>query len=222
MYDNKKNSSRVFELYERLFELKQEDRFVLEFYGKLKGFINKLEMHQPAVTDAAILRGNRQDLAVSKVLFGLSLTLRSKLWGQILGGKCIPTLTVIFSRVMWVSFWSEVSYAPSIEQSTMISSRDRGRSCGRGRDFGGRGRGFVGGRRGSYGGRQSASEKDSRQCRHCGCSNHISEKCCEKIRRLKWAKLYDSRSSVPCGTPQSSSAIPGSFTVVLSQEEYDV
>ena len=33
MYGNEKSPSRVFEMYERLFELKQRDRSVLEFYG---------------------------------------------------------------------------------------------------------------------------------------------------------------------------------------------
>ena len=45
MYGNEKNPSRMFEIYERLFELKQGDRFVHEFYGKLKGLIDELEIH---------------------------------------------------------------------------------------------------------------------------------------------------------------------------------
>jgi len=53
MYDNEKIPSRVFEIHERLFELKQGDRSVPEFYGELKGLIDELEMHQPSVTDAA-------------------------------------------------------------------------------------------------------------------------------------------------------------------------
>ena len=36
MHGNEKNLSRVFEIYERLFELKQGDKFVAEFYGELK------------------------------------------------------------------------------------------------------------------------------------------------------------------------------------------
>jgi len=52
MYGNKKNPSRILEIYERLFELKQGDIFVLEFYEKLKSLIDELEMHQPAITDA--------------------------------------------------------------------------------------------------------------------------------------------------------------------------
>jgi len=47
MYDNEKNPSRVFEIYEHLIKLKQGDRFVLEFYGELKDLIDELEMHQP-------------------------------------------------------------------------------------------------------------------------------------------------------------------------------
>ena len=57
MYDNEKNLLRVFEIYERLFNLKQRDRSVPEFYGKLKGLIDELEMHQPVVTDAPTIRG---------------------------------------------------------------------------------------------------------------------------------------------------------------------
>ena len=36
MYKNEKNLSTVFEIYERLFELKQGDKFVPEFYRELK------------------------------------------------------------------------------------------------------------------------------------------------------------------------------------------
>ena len=96
----------------------------------------------------------------------------------------------------------------------MISDR------GRDRHFGGRGCGFVGGGRESYRGRQSASEKGPRQCRHYGRSNHISEKCWEKFGRPEWAQLSVFGSPAPCGTQNSSSAIPGSFMVVLLQE-YD-
>jgi len=58
-----------------------------EFYDELKCLIDKLEIHQLDVTDAATLKGYRQDLAISKFLFCLSLTLRSQVRGQILGGR---------------------------------------------------------------------------------------------------------------------------------------
>jgi len=62
----------MFEIYEHLFELKQRDRSVPEFYDELKGLIDELKMHQLAVIEAATLRGYRQDLAVLKFLSGLS------------------------------------------------------------------------------------------------------------------------------------------------------
>ena len=62
--------------------------------------------------------------------------------GQILEGDNIFTLTTTFSRVMRVSTGADVSHAPSIEQSVMISGRDIGRD----RDHGvGRGYGSFGG-----------------------------------------------------------------------------
>ena len=121
---------------------------------------------------------------------------------------------------MRVSVGADVFSALSFEQFVMIFGRDRGR----GHDFGRRGRGFVGGGRGSYGGRQSASEKGPRQCRHCGRSNHIFEKCWEKFGRPEWAQLFESDSSALRSAPEdyssTSSTLPGSFTVVLTQE-YD-
>ena len=42
MYGNEKNPSRVFEIYELLFEFEQGDKFVPEFYGELKSLIDEL------------------------------------------------------------------------------------------------------------------------------------------------------------------------------------
>jgi len=126
---------------------------VPEFYGKLKGLIDVLKMYQPVVTDAATLRGYRQDLVLLKFLSGLSPILQSHVRGQILGGDSILMLTATFSRVMRVSTGSDVSSALSIEQSVMISRHGRGRA----RDFKRSIRGL-----GSCGGRQSTSEKGPR------------------------------------------------------------
>ena len=115
MYENKKNLSRVFEIYEHLFELKQGDKFVPEFYGELKSLIDELEMHQPPVTNAATLRGYCQNLTVSKFLSGLSPTLLSQVWGQKLRRNSILILTVTFSKVMRASTGVDVSSASSIE-----------------------------------------------------------------------------------------------------------
>ena len=99
MYGNENNPSRVFKIYELMFELKQGDRFVPEFYGELKGLIDELEMYQPSITNATTLREYLQDLAVPKFLSGLSPILRCQMWGQILRRDNILTLIVTFSRV---------------------------------------------------------------------------------------------------------------------------
>jgi len=100
--------------------------------------IDELEMHQPTVTDAATLREYRQNLTVLKFLCGLRPSLRSQVRGQILGEDSIPTLIVTFFRVMRVFIGADMSHAPFIKQSTMVSEHDRGRGRGRGcgRDFG--------------------------------------------------------------------------------------
>jgi len=49
MYKNKKTPSRVFEIYERLFELKQRGRSVFEFYKELKSLIDELEIYRSAL-----------------------------------------------------------------------------------------------------------------------------------------------------------------------------
>jgi len=75
MYGNEKNLLSAFEIYKRLFELKHGDRYVPEFYGELKSLIDKLEMHQPAVTDAMTLKIYHQDFVVSKFLSDLNPSL---------------------------------------------------------------------------------------------------------------------------------------------------
>jgi len=82
VYGNEKNPSRMFEVYERMFELKQGDRCMPEFYGEFKSLIDELEMHQPIVTDTVTLGGYRQDLAVLKFLSELSPSLRSQVRGH--------------------------------------------------------------------------------------------------------------------------------------------
>jgi len=81
------------------------------------------------------------------------------MWGSDIRGDSILTLIATFFRVMHVSTGANMSHAPSIEQSVMVSGRDRGRGRGHGCDFGGRG--SFGGDHGSYAGRQAVGDKGS-------------------------------------------------------------
>jgi len=53
MYENEKNPSMVFEIYKCMFELKQGDRSVPEFYEELRSLIDEFKIHQSVVTHAA-------------------------------------------------------------------------------------------------------------------------------------------------------------------------
>ena len=92
-------------------------------------------MYQPAVTDTTTLRRYRQELAVSKFLSSLILSIRSQVRGHILKVDKIPTLTTTFSRVMRVSTGIDMSPTPFIKQSVMVFGRDKSRGHGRNRDF---------------------------------------------------------------------------------------
>jgi len=68
-----------------------------------------------------------------------------------------------------MSTGADVSLAPSIKQSAIVSERGSGRGHGHDRDFG---HGSFGGR-GFYGGRQSLFDKGPQQCKHYGRNNHL-------------------------------------------------
>jgi len=76
--------------------------------------------------------------------------------GQIQGGDSILMLTATFSRIMRVSTGADVSPAPCVEQSTMVSGCD----IGRGRDHDFRGRGSFGRGCESYSGRHNGFGKE--------------------------------------------------------------
>jgi len=113
------------------------------------------------------------------------------------------------SRGYAISTEADISSAPSIEQSAMISGLDRSRA--RGRDFGGRERRFVGGECDSYGGKQSSSEKELWQCRYGSRNNHISEKCWEKFYRAEWTQLSESDSTAPLALLRTIYPLPPLF-----------
>lgn len=52
VYNNEKNISRVFELYERLFTLEQGEMSIMAYYSVLHGILDELEIHQPLVIDS--------------------------------------------------------------------------------------------------------------------------------------------------------------------------
>ncbi|KAK4397606.1 Retrovirus-related Pol polyprotein from transposon RE2 [Sesamum angolense] len=110
MYSHEKNISRVFELYERLFSLKQDDS-----------------------------QSSVEDFLVAKFLSGLDNSLKV-VRDHLLASDSVPTLSNALSRVLRVATGSSDSIsssAPTTESSAM-AVRGRARPSSRGR--GGRGR----------------------------------------------------------------------------------
>ena len=84
-YGHEKNISRVFEVYEQLFTLRQDDRSVQEHFTLLRSLLNDLEIYQPWTAEITQMKQYREELAVAMYLFSLNPDLSSQIREQILG-----------------------------------------------------------------------------------------------------------------------------------------
>lgn len=55
-YRHKKNISRVFEVYDQIFSLRQDDRSVQKHFTTLHGLLNEIHIYQPLTTDIMKMR----------------------------------------------------------------------------------------------------------------------------------------------------------------------
>ena len=172
-YGHEKNISHVFEIYEKFFSIQQGDRFVQEFYTLLCSLMDKLDTHQPIVTDARILKEYHDGLAVPKFLSGLRPDVASQICDYVLGVDTVPSLSSIFARALRVS--TSVSNSLPDQFAMVVSSRDRGRGRGRGR--------YSGGGCGT------------RKYDHYGQANHTSDKYWDKFDKPEWAQHAITESS---------------------------
>lgn len=74
-YSQDKNMSRIYELYEKIFNFKQGDKSLGEYYSALKGMWEELNLYQPITTDFERPKTQRADFQVAKFLFGLNVNL---------------------------------------------------------------------------------------------------------------------------------------------------
>ncbi|KAK4402403.1 Retrovirus-related Pol polyprotein from transposon RE1 [Sesamum angolense] len=203
MYFHEKNISRVFELYERLFSLKQDGRAVSDYFALLKGTSDEILLYHPLSSDAQIRQAQWEDFLVAKFLSGLDNSLKV-VRDHLLASDSVPTLSIALARVLRVATGSSDSISSSgttIESSAM-AVRGRARSSSRGR--GGRGR-------------ASNTPTNSRYCTHCGRMNHVVDKCWIKHGKPDWANTV-----TRCGEPAALEPSPNpSESVTLSREEYE-
>ena len=69
------NISRVFELYEKLFSLKQNGRSVNEYFAGLKDIVDEILLYHPLSCDAATCKTQWDEFLVAKFLSGLDAPL---------------------------------------------------------------------------------------------------------------------------------------------------
>ncbi|KAK3420744.1 hypothetical protein EUGRSUZ_G01582 [Eucalyptus grandis] len=179
-YSQHKNMSRVYELYEKIFNFKQGDKSLGEYYSALKGMWEELNLYQPITTDLERLKTQRSEFQVAKFLSGLNADLQP-VKSQLLAGERVPSMNEAFCRIQRIVPPSSTS---SKDNSAFVAG-----SGGRGRGgFSNRGRGF-GGNRSRGGGRNGqSSDRDSRQCIHCGKFGHIVDTCWAKHGKPEWAQ----------------------------------
>ncbi|XP_043700429.1 uncharacterized protein LOC122651179 [Telopea speciosissima] len=63
--------TRIYELYEKLFQFQQYDKSLQEYYSAFKGIVEELNVFQPLTTDIEKLKAQRDEFFVSKFLAGL-------------------------------------------------------------------------------------------------------------------------------------------------------
>ncbi|KAL3751835.1 hypothetical protein ACJRO7_012637 [Eucalyptus globulus] len=158
-YSQDKNMSRVYELYEKIFNFKQGDKSLGEYYSALK-----------------------VEFQVAKFLSGLNADLQP-VKSQLLAGERVHSMNEAFCRIQHIVPPSSTS---SKDNSAFVAGSG-GRGHGRG-GFSNRGHGF-GGNRSRGGGRSGqSSDRDSRQCIHCGKFGHIVDTCWAKHGKPEWAQ----------------------------------
>ncbi|XP_048132459.1 uncharacterized protein LOC115726562 isoform X2 [Rhodamnia argentea] len=172
--------SRVYELYEKIFNFKQGDKSLGEYYSALKGMWEELNLYQPITTDLERLKTQRAEFQVAKFLSGLNTDLQL-VKSQLLAGEQVPSMNEAFCRIQRIVSPSSTS---SRDSSALLATSG---GHGRGR-FSNRGRGLLGGR-GRVGGRSGRSyDRDSRRCTYRRKSGHTVDTCWAKHGKPEWAQ----------------------------------
>ncbi|PIN00430.1 hypothetical protein CDL12_27069 [Handroanthus impetiginosus] len=100
-----KKMSRVFELYEKIFSLKQDGsnvRSVTDYFASLKGAADEILLYHPLGCDAQTSKTQWNEFLVAKFLSGLHPNLRF-VRDNLLANDTVPTLSNALSRVLQVA-----------------------------------------------------------------------------------------------------------------------
>ena len=159
-YGYEKNISRVFEIYEQLFTIRQGEHSIQKHFTRLRALLDELEMYQPLTGDISQMKKYREELAVSIYLFNLNSNLSSQIRGQVLGADSLLDLQTVLSKSLPISTGTSTPTSTSTstpESSAMAATRGRGHG-----DFRGNGRD-----------RSDSSRRP--KCTHCGRLGHQAD-----------------------------------------------
>uniref|UniRef100_A0A5B6ZBA8 Retrotransposon gag domain-containing protein n=1 Tax=Davidia involucrata TaxID=16924 RepID=A0A5B6ZBA8_DAVIN len=193
MYSQEHNVSRIYELFERLFNIQQGNRSLTEHYGTLKGLWEELMLYQPLSTNLEVQRQQREEFQVALFLSSLNSEYRV-FKDQILASEKLPTAANAYSRLQRASLTCGASSSSTSTDSSALMSGEGFRGGFRGSSRGGGHRsnhssgssGRGGGRRsfrGGRGGRTGRGHRSEWKCTYCGGTGHTEDYCWDKWGR---------------------------------------
>ncbi|PIN26488.1 hypothetical protein CDL12_00753 [Handroanthus impetiginosus] len=170
MYSQEKNVSCVFELYEKLFSLKQDGsdaRSLTDYFASLKGAADEILLYHSLGCDINTQKSQWNEFLVAKFLSNLHPNFRS-IRDSLLASDTVPSISNTLSCVLRVASAGSSASLPPInnENSALAGGRSRG----------------------------STDSKGPRAYICCGRTNHIFEKCWIKFGKPDWANAVTESS----------------------------
>lgn len=188
--------SRVYEIYEQIFNTKQGDRSLPEFYSTLKGLWEQLLQHRLFTTDLAKQKEHWEEFMIATLLSGLNPSL-SGFQDKIIASEKLPTASNAYSRLMRSTLGQSSTVTP-METSALVSS-----SGGRGGSRGGYRGGRSGGRRGGRSDNRRSNNTDDRRCDYCSRTGHLEDYCWKKWGNPGFAHQASENTSIQTSAPGS-------------------
>ena len=87
LYSGQDNKTRVYQLYQEYFNLKQGSQSLEEYYASLRNIRNELNVYHPLTSEVQIQRQQREQLDVTRFLVGLKAEyepVRAQIWEDLL------------------------------------------------------------------------------------------------------------------------------------------
>ena len=100
IYRYESNISRIVEVYEQLFKVKQSRHRLQDNYANISGLLTQLKLYQPYTADLINQSCYQEELDFAIFLGGLDTSISSQIWGSILSESCLLTLATTFSSAL--------------------------------------------------------------------------------------------------------------------------